>query len=136
MLKFFWMPKEVWFYVIIPILVIILIYLVFNILYRKKKGTYYYNYVVDYVYSTLGIIFCSLLFCMLLGYSIATLQILYVTNVLIKNIIPLIILIVLPIIPSFFLVYVIRIYIKNLKRKNILDEALDEREFELRKKNS
>lgn len=76
MIKFFWMPEEVWYYVVIPIVLILLIYFLFTLFYKKKKGTYYYDYVVDYVYSTLGIVFCSLLFCLLLGYSIATLQIL------------------------------------------------------------
>ena len=134
--KFFWLPKEVIFYVIIPMIVILLIYFIFALLYKRKKGTYYYNYVVDYVYSTLGILFCGLLFCLLYGYSIATLQILIVNKILSKYIILAIILVILPIIPSCFLVYVIKIYIKNLKRKDILDKELEKREFNLIKKNS
>ncbi len=134
MLKYFYIPANVWYYVVIPILIIILIYLVFNFLYRNKKGTYYYNYVVDYVYSTLGVIFCSLLLCLLLGYSIATIQILNEANVIKNNIIILLVLIILPVIPSVFLGYVLKIYIKNIKRKKVLDEALEEKE--LVKKNS
>lgn len=134
MLKYFYIPANVWYYVVIPILIIILIYLVFNFLYRNKKGTYYYNYVVDYVYSTLGVIFCSLLLCLLLGYSIATIQILNEANVIKNNIIILLVLIILPVIPSIFLGYVLKIYIKNIKRKKVLDEALEEKE--LVKKNS
>ena len=134
MLKYFYIPANVWYYVVIPILIIILIYLVFNFLYRNKKGTYYYNYVVDYVYSTLGVIFCSLLLCLLLGYSIATIQILNEANVIKNNIIILLVLIILPVIPSVFLGYVLKIYIKNIKRKKVLDEALEEKELD--KKNS
>lgn len=134
MLKYFYIPANVWYYVVIPILIIILIYLVFNFLYRSKKGTYYYNYVVDYVYSTLGVIFCSLLLCLLLGYSIATIQILNEANVIKNNIIILLVLIILPVIPSIFLGYVLKIYIKNIKRKKVLDEALEEKK--LVKKNS
>ncbi len=134
MLKYFYIPANVWYYVVIPILIIILIYLIFNFLYRSKKGTYYYNYVVDYVYSTLGVIFCSLLLCLLLGYSIATIQILNEANVIKNNIIILLVLIILPVIPSIFLGYVLKIYIKNIKRKKVLDEALEEKE--LVKKNS
>lgn len=134
MLKYFYIPANVWYYVVIPILIIILIYLIFNFLYRNKKGTYYYNYVVDYVYSTLGVIFCSLLLCLLLGYSIATIQILNEANVIKNNIIILLVLIILPVIPSVFLGYVLKIYIKNIKRKKVLDEALEEKE--LVKKNS
>lgn len=134
MLKYFYIPANVWYYVVIPILIIILIYLIFNFLYRSKKGTYYYNYVVDYVYSTLGVIFCSLLLCLLLGYSIATIQILNEANVIKNNIIILLVLIILPVIPSIFLGYVLKIYIKNIKRKKVLDEALEEKK--LVKKNS
>ena len=134
MLKYFYIPANVWYYVVIPILIIIIIYLIFNFLYRSKKGTYYYNYVVDYVYSTLGVIFCSLLLCLLLGYSIATIQILNEANVIKNNIIILLVLIILPVIPSIFLGYVLKIYIKNIKRKKVLDEALEEKE--LVKKNS
>ena len=138
MIKFFWMPKEVWYYVIIPIIVILLIYFVFYILYKRKKGSYYYDYVVDYVYSTLAIIFCSLLFCLLFGYSIATFQILIVNGVLMRYIVLAILITILPIIPACFLVYVLKIYLKNLKRKDELDEKLDKKdlEFELKKKNS
>lgn len=134
MLKYFYIPAEVWYYVVIPILIILLIYFVFNLVYRKKKGTYYYNYVVDYVYSTLGVLFCSLLLCLLLGYSIATIQILSEANVIQNNILMFIVLLILPIIPAIFLGYVLKIYIKNLKRKRILDDALEEKEGELIKK--
>lgn len=136
MVKYFWMPAEVWYYVVLPILVILLAYFVFSFLYRKKKGTYYYDYVVDYVYSTLGIIFCSLLLCLLLGYSIATIQILSTTGVLKEKLILTLIIAILPLIPACFLVYILKIYIKNLKRKEKLDEALEERELELKKENN
>jgi len=128
MIKFFWMPTEVWYYVIIPILVILLAYFVFSITYRKKKGTYYYNYVVDYVYSTLGILFCSLLLCLLLGYAIATIQTLVTTNTFKEHLFLIIIIAILPLIPVCFLVYIAKIYVKNLKRKEMLDIALDEYE--------
>ena len=124
-MKFFWIPNEVWYYVVIPIVLILLIYFIFYLVYRGKKRTYYYNYVVDYVYSTLGIIFCGLLLCLLLGYSIATFQILYINNALTSYILLDIILVILPIIPASFLVYVTKIYLKNLKRKEILDNDIN-----------
>ena len=116
---------EIWYYVVIPIVLILLVYFLFWLFYRNKKGTYYYNYVVDYVYSTLGIVFCSLLFCLLLGYSIATIQIISESALMSKYLILVIILIVLPVVPSCFLVYVLKVYIKNLKRKERLDLALE-----------
>ena len=134
MLKYFYIPAEVWYYVVIPILIILLIYFVFNLVYHRKKGTYYYNYGVDYVYSTLGVLFFYLLICLLLGYSIATIQILSEANVIQNNILMFIVLLILPIIPTIFLGYVLKVYIKNLKRKRILDDALEEKERELIKK--
>ena len=125
MIKFFWMPKEIWYYVVIPILAIIVIYFLFWLFYRNKKGSYYYNYVVDYVYSTLGIVFCSLLFCLLLGYSIATVQVVSEAALMQKYLFLVIVLIVLPVAPACFLIYVIRVYVKNLKRKEVLDTALE-----------
>ncbi len=126
MIKFFWMPKEVWYYVVIPVIIILLSYIIFDLLYRRKRGTYYYNYVVDYVYSTFGIVFCALLLCLLLGYSIATFQILITNNVLQNYLVLAIILAILPIVPFCFLIYVISIYLKNLKRKEKLDEKYDD----------
>jgi len=139
MIKFFWMPKEIWYYVIIPMILILLAYFIFTMFYRKKKGTYYYNYVVDYVYSTLGILFCSLLFCLLLGYAIATIQILVSTEVIATYWLLAIIIGILPLVPSCFLVYITKVYIRNLKRKDRLDEALEEKakeEMEPLKKNN
>ncbi len=128
MVKFFFIPKEVWYYVVIPIALIIFIYFVFWLVYRKRKDTYYYNYVVDYVYSTLGIIFCSLLLCLLLGYSIATIKVLFETNLLNHYIVLVILLAILPIVPACFLGYVLKVYVNNLKRKEKLDLALEQNE--------
>lgn len=130
-LRFFWLPKEVLYYVVIPLIIILLIYFIFTISYNKKKGTYYYNYVMDYVYSTFGIVFCSLLFCLLVGYSIATLRILIINDAIERYLLLAIILVILPIIPTIFLIHVIKIYIKNLKRKVELDEALENIQKEL-----
>ncbi len=137
MIKYFYIPTEVWYYVVIPILLILLIYLVFDLIYHKKKGTYYYNYVVDYVYSTLGVIFCSLLLCLLLGYSLATIKLLVDANLIQNSLIFVTILVILPLIPLFFLGYILKIYLKNLKRKKILDAGLETyQEAKLIKKNS
>ena len=134
MLRFFWMPKEVWLYVVIPICIILISYFIFYISYRRKKGTYYYDYVLDYVYSTLGILFCSLLFCLLLGYSIATMQLLIVNKVIKDHLLLTFVVAFLPVIPTCFLIYVIRVYLKNLKRKERLDEKFVSKEEELKKK--
>ncbi len=128
MIKFFWMPMEIWYYVIIPIIGILIAYFLFWLLYRNKKGSYYYNYVVDYVYSTLGIVFCSLLFCLLLGYSIATIEIITSAKLISTYLILVIVLIILPVVPACFLVYVIKVYLRNLKRKEILDRDLENKD--------
>ncbi|MBQ8892752.1 MAG: hypothetical protein IJ068_07825 [Bacilli bacterium] len=120
-INLFWIPKEVRYYVIVPIVAILVIYLVFSLVYRRKKGTRYYDYVVDYVFSTLGIVFCALLFSLILGYSISTIRALMI-NRIIENYVPLAtLLVILPIIPFGFLIFVIRVFFKNLKRKELLD---------------
>lgn len=134
MLKFVLFPKEVFYYVVLPIFAILIAYFIFTIIYKRKKGTYYYDYVVDYVYSSLGILFCSLLLCLLLGYAIATIQVLYMTNTLSSSIFLAFIIAIIPIIPASFLIYIIIIYIRNLKRKEKLDECIEEREYELKRK--
>ena len=125
MIKFFWIPKEVWYYVVFPIFGILIFYMIFNLFYSKKKGFYYYNYVVDYVYSSLATIFCGLLFCLLLGYSIATLQILNTNNLMRAYPFLTILLIILPLIPTGFLIYVISVFYNNLNRKERLDARLE-----------
>ena len=100
MVNFFWIPVQVWYYVVIPIIVILLIYAMFSLIYGRKKDSIYYNYVVDYVYSTLGIIFCSLLFCLLLGYSMATIKTILSNNLLESYKILSIVLVILPLIPT------------------------------------
>ena len=125
-MKLFWIPKEVLYYVVIPIVLILLSYFIFYLIYKNKKGTYYYDYVVDYVYSTLGVVFCGLLLSLLLGYSIATFQILITNNAIKTYILLVVLLVILPIIPASFLVYVIKIYLNNLKRKEILDSNLNQ----------
>ena len=122
------MPMEIWYYVIIPIIGILIAYFLFWLLYKNKKGSYYYNYVVDYVYSTLGIVFCSLLFCLLLGYSIATIEIIASAKLISTYLILVIVLIILPVVPACFLVYVIKVYLRNLKRKEILDRDLENKD--------
>ena len=136
MIKFFWMPLEILYYVIIPMVLIIFAYFIFTISYRNKKGTYYYNYVVDYVYSTLGILFCSLLLCLLLGYAIATIQILILTEVISRYWLLAILIGILPLVPACFLVYITKVYVRNLKRKDMLDECLKHGQFVNNKKNN
>ena len=64
--------------------------------------------------------------CLLLGYSIATVQVLNDTNLLSRYLVIAIILIILPVIPAGFLAYLIKVFVSNLKRKEKLDLALEE----------
>lgn len=130
--KFFWLPKEIIYYVVIPMVLILIAYFVFYLVYRKKKGTKYYNYVVNFVYSTLGIVFCGLLFCLLAGYSISTIQLLIVNRIIGNYKLLAVILSILPFVPAFFLIHIIRIYLKNLKLK----EKIDKGEMEIKVDNT
>lgn len=134
MFNLFMIPAEVWYFAIIPVVLIILLFLVFNIYYKNMKGTYYFNYVVDYVYSFFGIIICSILFSLMLGYSISVIQILNTNNLVSKNLILIIMLSFFSLIPFGFLIYSLYSFVKNLKKKEYLDDYIDNNELELKKK--
>jgi len=125
MIKIFWLPKEVIYYAIVPMIIILLIYVIFSIIYKKKKEKdYYYNYVSDHMYATFGIMFFSILFCLLLGYSIATVQVLNLIGIIHEYLILAIIIGILPVVPFAFLMYMTVIYFKNLKYKEKLDNEI------------
>ena len=59
--KFFAIPKAVYFYCILPCLLIIIACLIFRIIYSRKKDTYYYTFNVNYFLLIAGIIISAFL---------------------------------------------------------------------------
>ena len=119
---YFIIPKAVYFYCILPALLLILGTLIFMIVYRRKKGTYYYVYTMNFVLNFVSMLLCILLLTLLIGYSWAMLYIIYLKLIVNVNVFVIVILILLPIIPLVTLIIVCRRFIKNLKYKEELDE--------------
>ena len=121
---YFVIPKAVYFCCILPALIIIIACILFSIIYRQKKGTPYYTYTLNYVYNIASILLSLLLFPLLLGYSMAMLTIINSGYIIDVDLLLKILLIILPMIPFFTLIFVLYKFIKNLKLKNIIDEDI------------
>ena len=123
---YFIIPKAVYFYCMLPALIIIIGCILFSIFYRRKVGTYYYVYVLNKVYNLSSILLCLLLFPLLMGYSLAMLYVLHKGLIIGVSPILKVILVILPLIPLITLIIVISRYLKNLEYKQRLDERLEE----------
>ena len=121
----FTIPSAVYFYCLLPSLLIIIGVLLIMLFSKKQKGSYYYNYKLNYLYNGGSILITILLLPLLLGYSIAMIYL--IVNEYLVNI-PLIVIIVLallPVVPLVFFILVTRRFIKTLKMKKELDDNYD-----------
>ena len=66
---YFSLPKGVLYYCLV-IVFIVIIGLCRFLLFQKKKGEYYYNFLLNYYLELYGLIICILLIPLLLGYAI------------------------------------------------------------------
>ena len=78
--KFFAIPKAVYFYCILPALLIIIATLIFKIVYSRKKESYYYVFNTNYFLLLSGILVAALLIALLSGYSAATIYIIFINE--------------------------------------------------------
>lgn len=124
--KFFAIPKAVYYYCLLPILILIITSLIFLIVYHRKKDTYYYEFTVNYFLGIIGILLASLLFSLLLGYSLATIYTIFVNELVAKYYVFMIILFILPLIPLSLFIWVMLKIGRNLKYKKELDENYEE----------
>lgn len=130
--NYFIIPKAVYFYCILPALILIIASIIFNIIYHKKKGTHYYIYTLNYIYNIVSILLCALLFPLLLGYSLAMSYIIQIGLIKDVSFFLLLVLLIFPIIPFITLAVACFKFVNNLKYKERLDkELIDEfKEFE------
>lgn len=133
----FTIPRAVYYYCLLPALLIILGVVLVLIFSHKQKGSYYYNYKINYLYNGGSILITILLLPLLLGYSLAMIYL--ITNEFLVDI-PLIVIIILalvPVVPLIFFIVVTVRFIKTLKMKKELDanyefpEEKGERESEI-----
>ena len=135
---YFIIPRAVYFYCILPALLLIIGTLIFTIVYNRKKGTYYYVYTMNYVLNFISILLCLLLLVLLIGYSWAMLYIIHLNLITNVNVFVIVILIIMPLVPLITLIFVINRFIKNLKYKKALDENYTnmEEQIEMQKENA
>ena len=116
--KFFMIPKAVYYFCLFPALIIIIASIVFAIVYRKKKGTEHYAYTLNYIYTIVSMLLSLLLLPLLLGYSIAMIEIISRGIVEVVNNGVMIILFLLPLIPLISLIVVFTSYVKGVHFKS------------------
>lgn len=120
--KFFSIPKEVYYYCFLPSILIIIGCLIFWLIYKRKKGTYYYTFTLNYFFELSGILLSSLLLALLIGFAIATIQTIYVNELFTKYYIFMIIIAFLPLIPLCLFIWLCFKIHQNLQYKRQLDD--------------
>lgn len=120
--KFFVIPKEVYFYCILPCLLIIISSLIFRIIYKRKEESLYYNFNVNYFMIIAGIIISAILLALLIGYSGATIYMILIGGTFSKFYILAMILVILPFIPLCLFIWLCFKVYDNLEYKQYLDE--------------
>ena len=123
--KFFAIPKAVYFYCILPALIIIIASLIFRIVYSRKKETYYYVFNTNYFLLLTGVVISALLIALLLGYSAATIYMIFISGTFAEFYILVIFLIILPIIPICLFIWLCFKIHENFKYKEELDDNLN-----------
>lgn len=125
--KFFSIPKAVYFYCVLPILLIIVTCLIFNIIYRRKKGTYYYVFNNNYFLLLAGVLVSAIMIALLAGYSIATIYTIFSHDLFAQYYILMMVLVILPLIPLCLFIWLcFRLY-DNFQYKKELDSNLDKK---------
>lgn len=119
---YFVIPRAVYFYCILPALLVIVIALIFSLLYYKKKGTYFYVYNKTVFYTIASLVLCLILAPLLLGYSLSLLYIINKNLIEDVSILLYIVLFVLPLLPIGTMIILFRKYYLNQKYYELLKE--------------
>lgn len=119
------------FYVIIPLLVILVLFFIGTKIYEhrnKDKDLNQTNYVINYWSNVMGIIFTAILLSVSIGFSLAFTENVRVLNAIEENIFFYYFYMVFPVFPLFFLIFYITKFITNIRRKEKLDKLETESE--------
>ncbi len=122
------LTNVIWF-VLIPLLIILIVYFIFINLYRADHEAKYpnrTNYVRNYWSSLIGVIFGAILFAMSLGFALAFIQTVRNLGAIEQNKFFYYFFMVFPIIPFLFLIVFMKKFISNLNKKYILDKETKE----------
>lgn len=113
------------FYVIIPLLVILVLFFIGTKIYEhhnKDKDLNRTNFVINYWSNVMGIIFTAILLSVSIGFSLAFTENVRVLNAIEENIFFYYFFMVFPLFPLFFLIFYIVKFINNIRRKEKLDK--------------
>ena len=113
------------FYVIIPLLVILVLFFIGTKIYEhhnKDKDLNRTNFVINYWSNVMGIIFTAILLSVSIGFSLAFTDNVRALNAIEENIFFYYFFMVFPLFPLFFLIFYIVKFITNIRRKEKLDK--------------
>ena len=113
------------FYVIIPLLVILVLFFIGTKIYEhhnKDKDLNRTNFVINYWSNVMGIIFTAILLSVSIGFSLAFTENVRALNAIEENIFFYYFFMVFPLFPLFFLIFYIVKFINNIRRKEKLDK--------------
>lgn len=113
------------FYVIIPLLVILVLFFIGTKIYEhrnKDKDLNRTNFVINYWSNVMGIIFTAILLSVSIGFSLAFTENVRALNAIEENIFFYYFFMVFPVFPLFFLVFYIVKFITNIRRKEKLEK--------------
>lgn len=115
------------FYIMIPLLIVLVLFFIFSRIYIKKrenKDSNKTNYVLNYWGNVLGIIFSTILLSVSIGFAAALMKTLRDLNAISENIVFYYAFAIFPIIPFIFLYLYIKKFIRNINKKEKLEEEV------------
>ena len=113
------------FYVIIPLLVILVLFFIGTKIYEHRNKDIDLNrtnFVINYWSNVMGIIFTAILLSVSIGFSLAFTENVRALNAIEENIFFYYFFMVFPLFPLFFLIFYIVKFINNIRRKEKLDK--------------
>ena len=115
------------FYIMIPLLIVLILFFIFSRIYIKKrenKDSNKTNYVLNYWGDVLGIVFSTILLSVSIGFAAALMKTLRDLNAISENIVFYYAFAIFPIIPFIFLYLYIKKFIRNINKKEKLEEEV------------
>ena len=123
--------KVLLFYVIIPLIVILILFFIGTKIYEyknKNKDQNNTNYVINYWSNVIGVIFTAILLSVSIGFSLAFTENVRALNAIEENKILYYFFMVFPLFPLIFLIFYIYKFTSNIKKKELLDKKESEEE--------
>ena len=115
------------FYIMIPLLIVLILFFIFSRIYIKKrenKDSNKTNYVLNYWGDVLGIVFSTILLSVSVGFAAALMKTLRDLNAISENIVFYYAFALFPIIPFIFMYLYIKKFIRNINKKEKLEEEM------------